>query len=300
MSGFPSTATYGSITDEALALLQGFTVAPDQMTVLSADASATDTTFSVEDASAVSRGVAEIGDELVYLKQVDEVGGTATTNPAWRGFRGTQAEAHPAGTVVRFAPAYPRAVVKRQINNVLASLYPDIFAVRALTLTASPTSPHYDLPASAAHVVDVRWKYNDIDGWHTLEDWDISHSAPTGATGVTLDLYGIVQPGVTIQVLYAEPVGLLANEADDFAVTTGLSPSAKDVVVYGTVYQLAQAMDLARIPTQTVSASELTPNKPIGSALQTASGFGKQYQAALQREQMSLKAKYPARIHRVR
>jgi len=301
MSGFPATATYASLADEIILYLQGFASSPDQMTVLTADAAADAVTFQVEDIDSVSKGVAEIGEELIYVNSVDENAGTFSTHTAWRGFQGTLAEAHPAGSTVRFAPSYPRSVVKREMNNILLSLYPDIFAVKALEVAASTTSRHYALPAEAVHVVDVRYKRADFLGWRRLETWDVAHSAPSEFTsGVTLDLAGIVDPGVTLQVLYAVPPAPLANDTDAFATVTGLPESAKEIVVYGVVYRLARAMDLARIPTQTTEADELSQAKPLGSAVQLASAFGKQYQDAITRERASLKAKYPARLHRVR
>lgn len=301
MSGFPATATYASIVDEIVLYLQGFTTSPNQMTVLTAPVLADGTVFQVEDTGSVSRGVAEIGEELIYVNGVDVNASTFNTHAGWRGFQGTLAEPHAAGDTVRFAPSYPRSVVKREVNNILAGLYPSIFAVKALELPASSTSPHYALPAEAAHVVDVRYKYDSLDGWRRLNAWDVEHSAPAEfSSGVILDTFGTVNPGVTLQVLYAVPAGVLSNDSDVFTTVTGLPVSAKEVVVYGVVYRLARAMDLARIPTQTAEADELSQVKPLGSAVQLASAFGKQYQDAIAREQASLKAKYPARLHRVR
>lgn len=302
MSGFPATATYASLANEIVLYLQGFAASPDQMTVLTAAADIDDTTFNVEDVDSVSKGVAEIGDELIYINGVDESAGTFSTHAAWRGFQGTQVEAHPSGSTVRFSPSYPRSVVKREINNILLSLYPDIFAVRSVEMTALPASRQYPLPAEADHVVDVRYRrQGGFEGWNRLESWDVEHSAPSEfSTGITLDLPGVVAPGCTLQVLYAVAPTPLLNDDDVFAAVTGLSESAKEIVIYGVVYQLARAMDLARIPTQTTEADELSQTKPLGSAVQLASAFGKQYQSALERERTALKIKYPARIHRVR
>ena len=163
MSGFPSTTTYASLTDEILGGLQGFTASPDAMTVLTSPCADTDTSFVVDDLTVLGRGVCEIGEELVYLKGQDVAGNRALTNLAWRGFQGTTVESHPTGTVVRMQPAFPRSTVKREINNVLLSIYPQVFGVRTLDLAVQQNSPHYALPAEARHVLDVRVKRTDTE-----------------------------------------------------------------------------------------------------------------------------------------
>lgn len=300
MTGFPSTATYASVVDEIVGGLQAYTLMPDNMTVLTAPVGPTDDRLRVEDASVMARGVVEVGNELIYVKSVDQAGSELATNSVWRGHKGTLAEAHASGTTVTYQPTYPRSVVRREVNNVLASIYPQVYGIGALEFTGSTTSPHVQLPANAERIVDVRVKRDTITGWERVREWDATYHAPAEfATGVTLDLYGYVSAGYSVQVLYAIAPQPLVNDDDPFTAT-GLPLSAKDIVVFGVQWRLAQLLDLARLPVATAEADEMDANKQTGAAVQIANTFYKLHQAAVDRERSALNVQYPARSHKVR
>lgn len=300
MTGFPSSTTYASLVDEIIGGLQAHTAAPDQMTVLTDDVTATDTRMRVEDVSEVSKGVVEIGNELIYVRSVDEAAGEFQTNLAWRGFRGTAIEDHPSGTTVTYAPAFPRSVVRREINNVLRSIYPLVFGVKSLEFRGGGSSPHVTLPADAMRIVDVRVKHDSLSGWRSVRQWGVTFTAASEfATGVTLDLYGVPDAGCNLQVLYGVVPEALTNDDDSFS-KTHLSERCKDIVVYGVQWRLAQNLDLARLPIVTAEADELDANKQTGSAVQIANTFYKLHTAAIERERSALNSQFPARSHKVR
>lgn len=300
MTGFPSNTTFASLVEEIIGGLQAHTFAPDQMTVLTDDVTATDTRMRVEDIAEVSKGVIEIGNELVYVRAIDDAAGELQTNLAWRGFRGTQAEAHTAGEVVTFAPAFPRSVVRREINNVLRSIYPLVFGVKSLEVTGGNNSPHVMLPADAVRIVDVRVKRDSITGWERVREWDATYSAPSEfGTGVTLDLYGYICAGYKVQVVYAIHPKPLVNDSDPFT-ESGLSERCKDIVTFGVQWRLAQNLDLSRLPVVTAESDELDANKQTGAAIQVANTFYKLHTSAIERERSALNLQYPARTHKVR
>ena len=128
---FPAGETLGNLVDDVLTVLQGHGVVTDQMCSTNGDITATSRTILLDDGDAISRGVLEVGDELVYVSSTTN--GQATV-PAWgRGFKGTKAAAWPTGTKVTVSPVYPRATVRRAVRNAVYGLAPALFAVQSLT-----------------------------------------------------------------------------------------------------------------------------------------------------------------------
>ncbi len=99
---FAPDETLGNLVDDVLTVLQGHGVVTDQMCSTSGNITATDTTIPLDDGDAVSRGVIEVGEELIFV--TGSQNGQATA-PAWgRGFKGTKAKAWPKGTRVTVSP----------------------------------------------------------------------------------------------------------------------------------------------------------------------------------------------------
>ena len=84
-------STIGQLIDSTILYLSGFTSQQDRATYLAENLDADDLTFSVADASAITRGIAEIGDEIIQVDVVDRTNNTITLPPYGRGFRGTEA-----------------------------------------------------------------------------------------------------------------------------------------------------------------------------------------------------------------
>lgn len=292
-------STFGELVEEILDQLQGFTSSPDQMVALSESINATDMAFRVEDAGEISRGIAEIDDELVYVRSVDQSSGTV--NIAWRGYRATTPASHLAGVPVRYAPTWTRSSIKRDINRQLLRVYPDLYAVRAAPLISSDGSTYqFDLPETAERIVDVRWKFNSIDGWQRARAWEAEHSAPSDFTGGRfLSVYEAIPPGSQLQVLYACRPSVLVADEDEFE-STGLHEGAADVITLGVMARLSRMLDAARLSDQTIEADQLDQPRAIGTAAAVANDLFRQYQIRLEAEQRALSARYPARYHRTR
>jgi hypothetical protein len=291
--------TLASLVEEILDQLQGFTSAPDQITFLSTSVDSDDITFTIEDAGDISKGIIEIGDELIWVKSVDQGSGTVTAGI--RGFRGTTAAAHGAGTPVRYAPTWTRSSIKREINRQLSGVYPALYGVKVAPLiTADATTYQFDLPATAERIVDVRWKFTTVDGWQRARSWEADHSAPTEFTGGRyVSVYDNIPPGSTVQVLYACRPTTLALDGDLFT-STGLDEGAADVITLGVMSRLAGMLDVARLSDQNVQADQLDQPRAIGSATDVANDLLRKYTVRLAAEQSALSTRYPARFHRTR
>lgn len=301
---FPATATFDSLVNEVIHNLGGFTQAHDAMTSLSNAITTTDTTIAVKDASSFSRGVAEIGSELIYVEKVDLASNVITAAPWGRGFRGTTAAAHSANARVTMSPTWPRATVEREINNVIRGLYPWLYGVTTTTITYDINQFAYELPADVEKVLEVKIRVTGSQRhWDRSRHWDYDMAADTTdfPSGKAIEIYtGNVPDGAKIIVVYAKRPTALSASGDVFSTVSGLQESAKDLVVLGACARLAPYMDAARLPAKSASADELDQPRQLGTAVQLAREFRQQYTQRLLEEQKSLQERYPLRLRRVR
>lgn len=297
--GYSTIDTFASLIDEVIVNLQGFGTNNDQVVTLVAPALGTDLTLSVDDTDSISKGLIEIDTEIVYVDHADN--GTVYV-PAWgRGFKGTFAAAHAAGSPVWISPTWPRATVAREINSTIRSLYPMIYGVATVEINASTTTWEYPLPSNCEKVLAVEWRYNHPDSWNTVKAWEIKHSAYATdfPTGKAL-LVGDPLPGnASLHVTYAIMPQALALPENLFTLS-GLPASCRDVVVLGTAARLIPWMDTARLPVDTVPSDALDQAKPVGNATSVAASIRQQYQLRLDQERRALLDRYPPRTHRTR
>ena len=91
--------------------------------------------FSVEEEDALDAGaIVEIGQELMYTTALNQVSNTITVV---RGARGTTATSHQQNALIKITPAFPRKSVYDAVSDQIKNLYPTLFAVETLELTAS-------------------------------------------------------------------------------------------------------------------------------------------------------------------
>lgn len=289
--------TRDEMVDEITSNLEGFTVASSQSTHLTADVSATDLTFPVDDAQQLSAGVIEVGDELLWCTGSDQAASTAVIAPYGRGYKGSVAATHPANSQVKMSPSWPRAAVAREINNALSGVYPMLYGVSsAPVITLNGVIYQFAMPDDLERVVDVRYKFNELDGWQRARAWEAEHGAPSdfGSDGM-LSIYDGVPPGSQVQVLYAHRPKKLDSGSADFAVT-GLADECRDVIVLAVMARMARFMDAARLPLREESGQ----SRAAGGATDVANDLFRQYQTRLLEEQAALSTRWPARFHRVR
>lgn len=296
---YGGTETLSQLVEEILSNLQGFTADSDMVTSLTADITATATTIVVDDASGLSAGIIEIGEELVWVRSVDTTSNTVQTLPSGRGWRGTQAVAHGAGTLVSVSPAVPRSAIVREINNTLRGIYPSLFAVATTQFTYNNnTKWAWDIPAAAINVLDVRWR-NPFGNWVDVKTWSVNNSMnlTDHTTGTALRLEG-VPVGYDVQVVYGKrpvPLTSLVQEWTE----CGLSDGAKDLLILGAMARLLPALDASRLQVTHAAADELDQPRPLGSAISVAKQYRQDYLSRLAEERDALNRRYPARWHRV-
>ena len=258
------------------------------------------TSFVVNETSQMGRGLIEIGDELLYVDKVDNATKTVTIAPWGRGFRGTTAASAANSAKVIVAPVYPRALVKQAINDTIQASYPELFGVGTHTFSFNSAVTTYSLPSAAEYILDVKWQtIGSTKEWMYVRRYDVDKSANTTefANGKTINIFDSIDPGRTVQVIYAKAPTSLSADADVFETVTGFPSSSVDCITYGAMARLLMNIDAARVPAQSVEADMLDQSKPVGVGSSTARFYLGLYTQRLQQEAAGLRDLYPPRLH---
>ena len=268
------TTTYTNMIDEALLNLSGYTMRQDRSTHLTQEITASGLTLNLADVSNIGKGVVEIDDELLWIDSYDRVSNTATVAPYGRGYNGTTAAVHTVNSRVTVAPTFPKAVVKKAINDTIDAVFPQLFAT------------------------------GSTEEWMPLRNWRQDPLANTTAftSGNSISVYDNIQSGRKIQVHYTKKPTTLSASAGSavFETVTGLPSSCKDVILYGASYRLASFIDPGRLNYSSAEADNADTKIQYGSGASTARFMLGLYQQRLNEEAGKLRDVYPTRIHYTR
>lgn len=293
--------TFSQLTEDALLYLYGFTTAQDQATYLTTGIDADDVSLSVADGSNLSRGILEIEDELLWVDSVNA--NTLTIPPYGRGFRGSTATSHAAGTRVVTNPLFPRKLVKDALNQAVLAVFPLLTAVGETTFTLNPAISTYALPAGANSVISVTWQtIGPSKEWLPVRRYRIDSLAATSAfsTGATISLYDAIVPGRTVKVVYAKAPSQMTADTDVFTTVTGLPASTEDVIRLGAAIRLVPFLDAPHLSGMSAEADFSANMRPVGGSAQLGRFLMQQYQVRLQEEANKQDALYPHRSHYTR
>jgi len=290
---------FSDLIDETALALTGYTSLQDQATFLTADLSATATTFTVADGTVLTRGIVEIDEELIWVDSFDRTTNTATIPPYGRGFRDTTPVPHTAGTRVTITPSFPRAMIRKDINEAIDAIYPDLFGVYYTTFPFIAARTTYQLPQEAIDALAVSWQtIGPSLEWLPVRHYRIDRTANPLAwnSGKTISISDGIIPGRTVQVVYTKKPSQLQNDNDDFTLT-GLPDSCREVIILGAAYRSAAYIDMGRIPAITAEADAQQQSNPVGSATNMSRYFYQMYQQRLQVEVRRQQEQYPPRTH---
>lgn len=293
-------STFVNLIDETNLALTGYTNRQDQATYLLAGIGSTDLTFQVADGTVLTRGLVEIDDELIWVDSFDRTTNTATIPSYGRGFRDTTATTHSAGTRVTIAPAFPRSVIRRNINLAIDGVYPDLFGTYYTTFTWQAAVTTYALPNEAIDVLGASWQtIGPSREWLPIRHYRVDRMANplVWNTGKTISVREGIIPGRTVMVTYTKKPSTLTYDTDDFAALTGLPDSSREVIILGAAYRTALYLDMGRVPAQAAEASAMQANDPVGSASNISRAIQQMYQQRLLVEVRRLQEQFPPRTH---
>lgn len=291
------------LADEVHNHLTGFGLVSSRSAWLKNPVDASEVSWTLDESSvSMGEGIAEIEDELVYVRQYASDSGALIIAPDGRGYDGTVAGSHTAGTRIRLEPTFPKTAVKRAINSTLKRCYPTIWGTAATEFTFDSSQYTYALPADAVKVLGVTF-----DAWGSTGVWpDINSYSFDGAanttvypTGKTITLGSAPHIGRTVRVLYAKAPSELTEVDDDFT-DSGLAESARYAIILGATAQLVRFNDPVRVASGSAQADEYDAKKPYLTGLKIANDFEQQFQNELRQEAVRLRQTYPSRIVRKR
>ena len=280
-------ATLNQLTEQTLGEVSGYVKNQESVTIATNTVTSGDISITVDDAAALSKGIIEIDDELIYVKKSVAASGTiqvlgTSANPTGRGWRGTTATSHVSGSVVKNNPMFPRSQVKRAILETIKGMNFPVIANETFTFNGSDYS--YVMPDSLVDITGVSWELPDSTGvWALIKRWRLDTNYLNGAsTGQALILNEAPMPGQTVRVQYTKyPTTITDNQE---LTVSGLPASCEDVVRLGAMYRLLSTVDPGKVIATSVSADALDQPVSAGASTNTAKYIFQLYTVRLAEE----------------
>ena len=299
------TTTYANMVDEVILNLSGYTLRQDRTTHLTQDVTSSGLTLNFGSVENIGKGSIEIEDELIWLDSYDRVGSTATIAPYGRGHNGTTPAAHATNTKVTIAPTFPRASIKRAINDTIDAVFPTLYGVGVYTFSYNSVKTAYAIPAEVETILYVSWKTTGpTEEWLPIKGWrhDPLANSTAFTTGNTVSIYDRIEAGRTVQIYYTKKPSTLTGQSGSavFETVTGLPSSTKDVIIYGAAYRLASFIDPGRLNYSSAEADQADSKIQYGSGASTTRFLLALYQQRLNEESKKLRDVYPIRVHYTR
>ena len=302
------TVTFAQMIDEVKINLSGYTFQQDRSTYLTAPVSTTTspssspTVLSLGSTTDFGKGVVEIGDELLWIDSVDRVANTATVAPYGRGYLGTTAATAAVDTQVTVSPIFPRASIKKAINDTIAAVGASIYATKQTTFTYNAAITTYDFDGlNIENILSIAWQdIGPSKEWIRVKRWDFDPFADVttwGASAQTITIGDVIIAGRTVKVMYATHPSVFTATNQDFSTQTGLSESVKDVVTLGAAYRLLQYLDPARAAQYSPQADEIDAKRPFGASNNAVRQLFALYTQRLNEERLKQQTQYPPRVH---
>jgi len=289
-------STFLDLQNRVKQLLYGITWDQEQYTYLTNSIGAGDLTFTVNDATQVSRGLIEIDTELMNVQTFNPTTNQITIFPFGRGFYGSTASTHSANASVINNSKFPKIRVQEAINDIINEVYPTLFVVKSADLNKIAVQYGYGLPADADDVLNVNYAViGPSQIWPSMRRWRFEPNADASnfPTGKAIQLLEEVTPGRIMRVTYVSQPSNLVNDTDGFAAVSGLPETAKDAIVYGAAAKLMVAYDAARLQMDSVESTERAALTQPTSAANTSKYFMAIYQERLDLEGKKLRDRYP-------
>lgn len=300
--------TFSNIVDRVKQQLLGYTKDQASISYLVEPMDADDVTFHADEETItnLSRGLVEIGDELIIIKKYDKLSGIVTVmgggGGTGRGAEGTTATAHAVDDFITNDPRFPRQRIKEAINDTILGLYPDLWVFAQHEFPYISARYEYPIPAEADDVYKVVINTIGPSGvWFPAQSWRFNPMASTTSgqvkptptpTGKTLQIYDRIVPGRNVRVSYTKGPSTLTNNSDDFATVTGFPERYVDMITYGAAWRLLPSYEAGRLQQASIEATERAPLVPTGAANQASQFFLALYQKRLDEERTRLQRLY--------
>lgn len=295
MAETPLTIT--SLVDEVLDSVHGYSRHQDQSTSLRTSITTGDFFLTVDDISQVSKGVLEVGDEIMQVATADSASNLVTLEQWGRGLSGTTAAAHSAGARVTSAPIFPRQRVRNAIYGVLREIFPNVYAVTSTLLDGSAVVTNYALPADCYQVLSVENHVLGPSGmWMPVKRWRTNKQPST----LELEVLSPVAIGTDrLRVNYIRIPPASFGDADDLTAV-GYDYQVRDLIVLGATARLVAFLEPARVQTDSMVAAGRSEQVPPGSAINASKMLYALFQKRVEDERVQLLVRHPMQSHFLR
>lgn len=300
-------STLEQMTDRIDTLLHGYTMNTESTTWLTAAATTSDTSISVNDASVASRGFIQIGDELMYVNSTNNIDNVLNLAPWGRGQRGSVAVAHDNLSKVIASPVFPRYEIKKAINDTINSVYPQVFAIGQYQFNYIAARTTYDIPDEVQNILTVTHSViGPSKEWLPVRAWQIDRTANPTAFGDgtnfghSLSVYSPIVPGRPVNVAFAKRPSLFdinSTASQEMSTVTGLPSYAEDVLVYGAAFRMVSFLDPARLGPLSAEADVLDNQRGPSSGANAARFLFNVYNTRLNEVAENMRRQFPVRSH---
>jgi hypothetical protein len=301
-------STLEQMTDRIETLLHGYSMNTESTTWLTAAVTnGTATSISVNDASVVSRGFIQVGDELMYVNSTNNIDNVLTLAPWGRGQRGSVAVAHDNLSKVITAPVFPRYEIKKAINDTINSVYPQVFGIGQYQFNYIAARTTYDIPDAVENILSVTHSViGPSKEWLPVRAWQIDRTANPTAFGDgtnfghSLSVYSPIVPGRPVNVAYAKrptPFDINSATSQEMSTVTGLPSYAEDVLIYGAAFRMVSFLDPARLGPLSAEADVLDNQRGSGSGANAARFLFNVYNTRLNEVAENMRRQFPVRSH---
>lgn len=282
-------ATLNQLVEHTIAEIGSYVKNQESVTIITSAIDNDDLTVAVDDATALSKGIVEIDEELIYVKSSVRDSGTfvvlgTSVNPVGRGWRSTTATSHVSGSVVRNNPLFPRSQVKRAILETIKGMNFPCITNETFTFNGSDYS--YIMPDSLVDITGISWDVPDSTGvWQIIKGWRLDtnyYDATTNSIKQALVLKESPMPGRTVNVQYTKYPTVITNNQE--LTVSGLPASCEDVVRLGAMYRLLSTVDPGKVTATSVSADALDQPVAAGSSTNAAKYIFQLYTVRLSEE----------------
>ena len=263
-------------------------------------ASATSCVLSYDLGSVRTGSVLEIDSEQLYVWEVAEATKTCTVE---RGFNGTIAAAHTAGTVVIVNPRFPRNQILEAVNDELADLSSPVnglFQVKVLDLKYNGSDRQINLPAAASIIdlIEVRSRFKS-DDYQQVRSIKLLRDMPTKdfGAGMALQIDQDVRQG-DVRVTYKAPFTKATAEADNIQNICGFPEAAEDLLVIGSQIRLMAPREIKRNFTESQGDTRRSDEVPAGAVGGSITNLLRMRRDRITAEAQRLARQYPTFLQR--
>ena len=303
--------------------VQSFTILRGGMDSDSADVTVdyeSDYLTSEEEDSLQPGAVVEINQELMLVTALNTSAEQLTVKRAWKG---TTLAAHSVDDIVRLNPIFTRKAIFDSVSDQIKNLYPTLFAVETIELTASTG---YKLLGTYGSDVDTyNYLVAPLKAISQYTDWQ-SGSDQTGLkyNGVAIEMIDLPNPftwtddtstertktytsgpdvvhavqfvgisaGHTVYVTFKKKF-IAPTDEDTTLSSVGLETEYEPIIMTGVAAQLVAGKDIGKINTSYITEQLEAATYPVGSSNNIGQSLLRYQQLLIQQARSNLRSKYP-------